>query len=270
MARFVSFLSDFGLDDEFVGVVHGVIARLAPDVRVIDVTHGIPPGNVRAGALALTRAIQYLPEGVVLGVVDPGVGTERRAIAARTPVGYFVGPDNGLLSPAVAMAGGASEIVSIENPEMRIPAVAATFEGRDRFAPAAALLATGEADLTDLGPPVDPATVTPLLLPLAEKEAGVVSGVAWWTDRFGNVQTNLSPDDLVSAGMTPGGTVRLGVGGTTYDLTWADTFGDVEPGEAMVLVDSAGLVAVCVRDGRATDDLNLGDDTRVTVQAPSN
>lgn len=269
MADYVSFLSDFGLDDEFVGVVHGVIARLSPDVRVIDVTHGVPPGNVRAGALALTRAIQYLPQGVVLAVVDPGVGTDRRAIAARTPVGYFVGPDNGLLSPAVAMAGGATEIVSIENPEMRIPSVAATFEGRDRFAPAAALLATGEAELADLGPAVDPATVTPLLLPLAEVDGGSVQGVAWWTDRFGNVQTNLSPEDLHAVGLAPGKTVQITVGSSRYEVTWAETFGDVEPGEAMVVVDSAGLVAVSVRDGRAADDLNLAEDTRVTVQAPS-
>lgn len=267
MPPFVSFLSDFGTADEFVGVVHGVIARLSPEVRVIDVTHGIPQGNVRAGALALTRAIQYLPEGVVLGVVDPGVGTDRRAIAARTAVGYFVGPDNGLLSPAVAMAGGATEIVSLENPEMVIPSVAKTFDGRDRFAPAAALLATGEAQLSDLGPPVDPATVTPLLLPLPEIEAGRVSGVAWWTDRFGNVQTNLSPDDLAAVDLTPGSSVRVTVGSMRYDLSWVETFGDVEHGEAMVVVDSAGLVALCVRDGRAADDLSLGENTRITFQA---
>lgn len=269
MSPFVSFLSDFGTSDEFVGVVHGVIARLAPEVRVIDVTHGIPPGNVRAGALALTRAIQYLPEGVVLGVVDPGVGTERRAIAAQTAVGCFVGPDNGLLSPAVAMAGGATEIVSLENPEMVIPSVAKTFDGRDRFAPAAALLATGEAALSDLGPPVDPATVTPLLLPLPEVEDSKVAGVAWWIDRFGNVQTNVSPDDLHAVGLAPGSGVRLTVGSMRYDLSWAETFGDVDHGEAMVLVDSAGLVALSVRDGRAADDLNLGEDTRLSFQAVS-
>ncbi|MDX1447963.1 MAG: SAM-dependent chlorinase/fluorinase [Acidimicrobiia bacterium] len=118
MTSFISFLSDFGSDDEFVGVVHGVVARLAPEVRVLDVTHSVRRGDVRAGALALTRAIQYLPEGVILAVVDPGVGTERRAIAARTDSGIFVGPDNGVLSPAVAMVGGADMIVSIENPDM--------------------------------------------------------------------------------------------------------------------------------------------------------
>lgn len=269
MPPFVSFLSDFGSTDEFVGVVHGVIARLAPEVRVIDVTHGIPPGNIRAGALALTRAIQYLPEGVVLAVVDPGVGTDRRAIAAQTPVGYFVGPDNGLLSPAVAMAGGASQIVSIENPDMAIPTVANTFDGRDRFAPAAALLATGEAQLSDLGPPIDATGVTPLLLPLPQVENGRVSGVAWWIDRFGNVQTNLSPEDLQSSGMAPGMTIRVTVGSMRYDMTWVEAFGDVEFGEPMVLVDSAGLMALSVRDGSAAQDLNLGEDTRLSLQAAS-
>lgn len=267
MAPFISFLSDFGSTDEFVGVVHGVVARLAPDVRVIDVTHGIAPGNIRAGALSLTRAIQYLPEGVILAVVDPGVGTDRRAIAARTAVGFFVGPDNGLLSPAVAMAGGATEIVSIENPEMVIPSVASTFDGRDRFAPAAALLATGEADLADLGPPVDPATVTPLLLPLPENDSGTMRGLAWWTDRFGNAQTNISPEDLHEVGLSPGDTVRLTLGASRYDLAWVDAFGDVEDGEAMVLVDASGLVAIAVRNGHAAEELNVADGTPLAIQA---
>ena len=150
----ISFLSDFGHDDEFVGVVHGVIARIAPDVRVIDLTHGIDRGDVHAGAMALTRAVQFMPDGVFLAVVDPGVGTERLAIAARTPVGYFVGPDNGLLAPAVAMVGGADMVVSLEDQRFRLPSPGATFHGRDVFAPAAAVLASGQADISDLGPVV--------------------------------------------------------------------------------------------------------------------
>src|SRR5690606_31740882 len=126
--------------------------KLAPDSRVIDVGHNFPRGHVRAGALALLRAIQYLPEGVCLAVVDPDVGTDRKALAMLTDWGYFVGPDNGLLSPAVAMIGGASRIVSIENPEAMIPSPGETFHGRDIFAPAAGLLASGEATLDDLGP----------------------------------------------------------------------------------------------------------------------
>ena len=151
-SRTITFMSDFGSDDEFVGVVHGVLATLAPMCRVIDLDHGVPRGDVRSGALVLLRAIQYMPPGVLLAVVDPGVGTSRRAIVVETGWGYMVGPDNGLLSPAVALVGGATRAFSIENPDVMLPARGRTFEGRDRFAPAAAVLATGEADLHEMGP----------------------------------------------------------------------------------------------------------------------
>lgn len=261
----ISFLSDFGHDDEFVGVVHGVLAKLAPDSRVIDVGHQVPPGNVRAGALSLVRAIQYLPEGVCLAVVDPGVGTDRRAIAALTDWGYFVGPDNGLLSPAVAMCGGASRMVSIENPEARIPSPGATFHGRDVFAPAAGLLASGEATLDDLGPELSGSEVTPLLLPLTEASEESVAGEVWWVDRFGNAQTNISPDELEALGLAPGSVVTLRVGATIHNLKWVAAYGDVEPGEGLLHVDSAGLIAIGVREGRADDDLAVGEGTSVSV-----
>lgn len=265
VARVVSFLSDFGVGDEFVGVVHGVIARISPETRVIDVTHGIPAGDVRSGALALTRAVQYLPEGVLLAVVDPGVGTDRRAIAAETPWGFFVGPDNGLLSPAVAMVGGAGRIVSIENPELRIPSPGATFEGRDRFAPAAAVLSSGEAELSDLGPEVPPDAVTPLLLPLPENEDGRVSGEAWWVDTFGNVQTNIGPDELRLTGAAPGRPVRVRVGTTVREVPWVESYGAVEEGSLLLHVDSAGLVALAVRGGRADEAFNLAVGSSVSL-----
>lgn len=267
MTAHISFLSDFGHDDEFVGVVHGVIARLAPDVRVIDVTHSVARGNVRAGALALMRAVQYLPEGVVLAVVDPGVGTDRDAIAAATPAGVFVGPDNGLLSPAVAMVGGADRIVAIRNPEMRIPSVGETFHGRDVFAPAAALLASGEATLDDCGPDLAPEAVTPLLLPLAEVEEGTVTGTAWWVDRFGNVQTNVSPEEMALAGITPDLTVTVRVGSTDYELPWVTAYGAVEEGDALVHVDGSGLMAVAVRGGSAAGDLRVTEGQPIVFRA---
>lgn len=266
MSGFVSFLSDFGYEDEFVGVVHGVIARIAPDVRVIDISHGIPRGDVRTGALALSRAIQYLPHGVIMAVVDPGVGTERRAIAAETDVGLFVGPDNGLLSPAVAMVGGARRVVSIEDPELRIPSPGATFHGRDVFAPAAAVLASGEAGLEDLGPVVDPDSLTPLLLPLPEVGAGRVSGVVWWIDAFGNAQTNIGPDDLRLAGLDAEQTITVRVGASTLEIPWVVTYGDVAVGEPLLHADSAGLMAVAVREGRAADDLSLRVGTALTLE----
>ncbi len=259
----ITFLSDFGLTDEFVGVVHGVIARIAPDVRVIDLTHGIPRGDVRAGALALMRAIQYLPEGVVLAVVDPGVGTARRAIVAETAFGPFVGPDNGLLSPAVAMVGGARRIHRLEDARFRIPSSGATFHGRDVFAPAAAVLASGEARPEDLGPEVDPDSVVPLLLPLPEIEPGRIVGEAWWVDHFGNVELNVGPDDLEAAGIGDPVTVRVGI--TEVVVPLAAAYGDVEEGHPLLYVDSAGMLALAVRGGRADERFNVAEGTAVVL-----
>ena len=189
------------MQDEFVGVVHGVISRLAPEAAVIDITHGIAPGDIRGGALALMRAIQYLPSGVVLAVVDPGVGTARRALALETDVGFFVGPDNGLFSPAVALVGGATrDSFDRKSQRSSSPAPGVTFQGRDVFAPAAALLAAGEATLGDLGPELDLGAVMPLMLPLPKVEPPLVEGEVFWIDWYGNVETNIGPDDLAIAG----------------------------------------------------------------------
>jgi S-adenosylmethionine hydrolase len=261
----ISFLSDFGLSDEFVGVVHGVLAKLAPDSRVIDIGHGTPPGDIKAAALSLTRAIQYLPEGVALVVVDPGVGSERKALAVQTEWGFFVGPDNGVLSPAVAMMGGASLIVSIDNPEARIPSPSETFHGRDVFAPAAALLASGEAAMKELGTEVGPGEVQPLLLPLPEIDGRIVTGEAWWVDRFGNVQTNIGPDDLAAIGLTPGATLTVKVGASLHTMPWVTTYSEVGSGEPLLHVDSAGLIAIAVRDGVAEEELNLSSGMAVTL-----
>jgi S-adenosylmethionine hydrolase len=261
----ISFLSDFGLADEFVGVVHGVLAKLAPDSRVIDIGHGTPPGDIKAAALSLTRAIQYLPEGVALVVVDPGVGSERKALAVETDWGFFVGPDNGVLSPAVAMMGGASLMVSIDNPEARIPSPGETFHGRDVFAPAAALLASGEAAIQDLGPEVGPDQVQPLLLPLPEIDGNMVTGEGWWVDRFGNVETNIGPDDLAEIGLVPGSTLTVRIGASLLSIPWVSAYSDVEPGEPLVHVDSAGLIAIAVRDGAADEELNLSAGVAVTL-----
>ena len=242
-----------------------MLAKLAPDSRVIDIGHGFGRGNVKGAALSLTRAIQYLPEGVCLAVVDPGVGTTRRAIAAETPWGVFVGPDNGLLSPAVAMVGGATRIVSIENPEAMIPSPGETFHGRDVFAPSAALLASGDASLEDLGPMIPGDDVVPLLLPLTETAQGVVSGEAWWVDHFGTVQTNIGPDDLRAVGVVHGATVIVKVGATINSLPWVRSYGDVDEGAALIHVDSVGLLAIAVRGGRADEDLGLTEGVAISL-----
>lgn len=265
----ISFLSDFGLRDEFVGVVHGVIARIAPDVKVIDVGHEFPRGNVRAAALGLLRSVQYLPSGVVLAVVDPGVGTERRAICAGTPWGHFVGPDNGVLAPAVAMVGGADRIVSIENPEFRLPGAGSTFEGRDRFAPAAAVLASGEAKIDDLGPLLGRDAVTPLMLPLVEHTERSVAGEVWWVDRFGNAQTNVSPEDLGMIGLTEGDDVLMRIGAVESRLPWAGTYGDVAEQAGLIHTDSYGQIAVAVRNGDATDVFPLADRVALSFSRPA-
>ena len=261
----ISFLSDFGHRDEFVGVVHGVLSKLAPESSVIDIGHEVARGNVRSGALALTRAIQYLPEGVCLAVVDPGVGSSRKALAAQTSWGFFVGPDNGLLSPAVTMVGGALKMVSIENPEAMIPSPGETFHGRDVFAPAAALLASGEAALEDLGPELSGDEVTPLLLPLAEADSVMIIGEAWWVDGFGNIQTNIAPADLEMMGHSQGDVVAVKVGASMHDLLWVGSYSEVSDGEALLHVDSAGLMAIAVRGQDASEDLGIGEGVAVTM-----
>lgn len=265
----ISFLSDFGHADEFVGVVHGVIARIAPSSRIIDVGHDFPRGDVQSAALALMRSIQYLPEGVALAVVDPGVGTKRRAIGARTPWGYFVGPDNGLLAPAVAMVGGADAIVSIEDPRFRLPSEGQTFHGRDVFGPAAAVLASGEASFDDLGPAADPGSVTPLMIPLSEPDgSGGVLGEVLWIDHFGNAQTNVTPADLESLGLEHGDEVSMLISGVDRLLPWAEAYGDVAHGAGLIHVDSYGQIAIAVRDGRAGNVYPLAVRTAVTFRSP--
>ena len=258
LPAYVSFLSDFGHQDEFVGVVHGVIAKISPDVRVIDINHSVAPGAVRSGALSLMRAVQYLPEGVALAVVDPGVGTERQAIAVQTDWGYFVGPDNGLLSPAVAMVGGAQAAHRLSNPEFVIPSAGATFDGRDRFGPAAAVLASGEAVIEDLGPAISPHELVPMILPLPEVTSDAVSGHTWWIDHFGNVQTNIGPAELAEIGVNVGDAITVKIGLNEQEVMLVETYGNVDEGALMAVIDSQGLVALSVRGGRASDNLNVG------------
>lgn len=264
--RPISFLSDFGHRDEFVGVVHGVILRVDPRLRVLDITHEVPRGDIRAGALALLRAIQYMPPGVCLAVVDPGVGGSRRAIAAETAWGIFVGPDNGLLAPAVAMVGGATRFAALEAEEFRLPREGVTFDGRDVFAPAAAVLASGEASLGDLGPELEPESITPLLLPLVDHRDGAVDGEVWWIDGFGNAQTNVSPDDLSQTGLEPGQTVAVRIGGAVHPMEWRAAYGEGNSG--ILLVDSYGMIAIAVPGGDAAQTYGLREGLSVGFAVP--
>lgn len=265
----ISFLSDFGHIDEFVGVVHGVIARIAPSTRILDITHGIENGDIHGGAMALTRAVQFMPDGVFLAIVDPGVGTDRRAIAARTPVGFFVGPDNGVLAPAVAIVGGADVIVSLEEPLFQLPSRGATFAGRDIFGPAAAVLASGQAEITALGPTLDPGSITPLLLPLSEvAPSGGIRGSVLWIDSYGNIQINVTPDEVRSLGLSEGNDVLVTVEMQQYRIVWGLTYGDVEEGEVVLHTDSHGQMALAVRGGRADDEFPLGVGDMILLGRP--
>jgi S-adenosylmethionine hydrolase len=262
---FVSFLSDYGLADEFAGVCKAVILRVAPDARVIDITHEIPPHDVRAGALTLARAAQYLPRGVVLAVVDPGVGTERRGVAAEVESGYLVGPDNGLLAPAVAMLGGAKRVVSLTNPDYQMESPGPTFAGRDVFAPAAGYLATG-VDLAELGEQIDPLSLVPGLVPLSRPDGDGLAGEVLWVDRFGNVQLNLDPDELTTLGLRRGDRLGVGIGGERRTARWVTTYAEAQSMELVVVVDSYGLVSLAFDRSSAAEALGLGAGAAVTLR----
>jgi S-adenosyl-L-methionine hydrolase (adenosine-forming) len=259
----VTFLSDYGLDDEFVGVVKSVIRDIARHVTVIDLTHGIAPHDVRAGALTLARSVQYVASGVVLAVVDPGVGTERRAVAIEVAggEGVLVGPDNGLLAPAVALAGGAERAVVLTNTEYQLEAPGATFAGRDVFAPAAAHLCNG-VDLAELGDAVDPGLLLPGTVPLARPEDGGIAAEVLWVDRFGNAQLNLGTDDVAAWGDH----VRVRIGDATRVATVTHSYGELGAGAIGLVVDSYGLLALSLDRRSAADVLGVGPGDAVRLE----
>jgi S-adenosyl-L-methionine hydrolase (adenosine-forming) len=261
----ISFLSDYGTGDEFVGVVHSVIRSIAPHVVVVDLTHEIPAYDVRAGSLTLGRAAQYLCPGVVLAVVDPGVGTERRGIAVEVGGGqsYLVGPDNGLLASAVAMSGGATAVVELTNPERQLPAPGATFAGRDVFAPAAAHLCNGVA-LAELGPVIDPLSLQPGLMPLPREQDGALVAEVIWVDRFGNCQLNVDPDEVDDLGAR----VQLRWGDDVRTADRADTYQGIPAGQVGLVVDSYGMLSICLGKRSAADELTIAVGTEVTLGAP--
>jgi S-adenosyl-L-methionine hydrolase (adenosine-forming) len=262
--EFVSFLSDYGHADEFVGVCHAVMLDLAPHLRVIDITHDVPPFDVRAGALALARAVQYLPAGLVLAVVDPGVGTDRRCIAVEVAHGILVGPDNGLLAPSVALLGGPQQVVALENEQYQLPSPGPTFAGRDVMAPAIAHLANG-LPLTELGDAVDPAGLTPTVLPLPSVADGAVDAEVLWVDRYGNCQLNVDPDALRELGVAPGDVLEVRMGERGRRGRWARTFADANPSELLLIVDSYGSLALAYDRQSAANLLQLHAGSTVTL-----
>jgi S-adenosylmethionine hydrolase len=258
----VSFLSDYGSSDEFVGVVHSVIRSIAPDVTVIDITHGVPAYDVRAGGLTLARSAQYLCPGVVLAVVDPGVGGDRRAVAVEVGEGdsVLLGPDNGVLAPAVALCGGATRAVALTNPDYQLPAPGPTFAGRDVFAPAAAHLCNG-VELEELGDPISVASLLPGVLPVSYEEDGALVGEVLWVDRYGNAQLNIDPAEIESFGDR----VRLRFGEDVRTARRVTSFDEIGAGEIGLVIDSYGMLAVVVDRHSAADELGLGPSKEIRL-----
>jgi S-adenosyl-L-methionine hydrolase (adenosine-forming) len=266
MKPLITFLSDYGLEDDFVGVCHGVIATICPDARVIDITHGVGRHDIRGGAAILEEALPFFPVGVHLAVVDPDVGAERRAVALRLADDrMLVGPDNGLLSLAAVRCGGAIEAVDIAHSRFRLEPVSATFHGRDIFAPVAARLAAGVA-LAQVGEPCDPDRLVKVEVPRAAVEDGVLLTRAAYVDRFGNVQLDADDQDLVGVGLKLGQQIELEVSGGSFQARFARTFAEVPSGEVLLYEDAYRRAAIAVSHGNASERLGLrvDDELRIT------
>ncbi|HEY0517450.1 MAG TPA: SAM-dependent chlorinase/fluorinase [Solirubrobacteraceae bacterium] len=265
----ITFLSDYGLDDEFVGVCHAVIARRCPQARVIDLTHAIPRHDVHTGALVLRATLPYLPEGVILAVVDPGVGTRgRRAVAVRSVEGgrLLVGPDNGLLMAACERLGGAAEAVDIGESSERLEPVSATFHGRDIFAPVAAALADG-VPLAQLGVPLPTDSLRRLDISVAVMTPSGLELHVLHHDTFGNVILDGHIDQLAQLGVSPGEEVSVRAPGGTFEATVAHTFADAAPGALLIYEDSLGMLALAVNRGSAAEMLRAERHAALLVTA---
>lgn len=247
----VTFLSDYGLDDHLVGVCKGVLARIAPHVRIIDVCHQVKAQDVAVGATMLAEALPYLPVGVHLALVDPFKATHARGVAVRAADGrVFVAPDNGVASRAWDVAGGAEEAFELANRELWAPNPARSFRGRDIFAPVAAHLATG-VPLTAVGPPVPVGSLTKVETHVPSVHGDHVHGAIRMIDHFGNLALNVRRSDLEAAGIQLGDVLELRCGGRTLEVPFALTFGEVPPGRTVVCEDSFRAITVAVNGGRA-------------------
>lgn len=261
----VTLLTDYGTEDDFVGVCHAVIAGIAPGARVVDLTHGVPRHDVRTGAIVLRRALPYAPAGVHVAVVDPEVGGRRRAVALRTADGrLLVGPDNGVLMPAAESFGGATEAVEISTSPHRLTPVSATFHGRDLFAPVAAHLARG-TELAEVGEPLDPDELVPLELPAARLEGDEVVAHVLAIDRYGNVTLDAEHALLARGGLRLGQRVVIEAGGDRHEAVYAHAFTDVEAGELLLYEDAYRTLALAVNRGSAQERLGATLDGELRV-----
>ncbi len=261
----VTLLTDYGSEDEFVGVLHGVIASICADCRVVDLTHGIPRHAVRHAAVVLRNALPYMPAGVHVAVVDPEVGTERRAVALKCDDGrLLVGPDNGVLSLAWPRFGGVVEAVDVSRSRHRLEPVSATFHGRDLFAPVAAQLALG-APIADSGERLDPDGLATIELSAATVAGGTVIAHAVVVDRFGNVALDLGHQDLTGTGLALGRSVEVEIGGARHPAAFARSFADVDAGDLLLYEDAYRTLALAVNRDDAAALLGIAPDDEVRL-----
>ncbi len=246
----ISLCTDYGYADGFVATCHGVIARIAPQARVLDVTHAITPGDVRRGSVMLVDTLPWLPPAVHVAVVDPGVGTARRGLALVSGNAMLIGPDNGLLIPAAEALGGVVAAYELVTPAYRLPVVSATFHGRDVFAPAAAHLAHGVPP-DALGPAVDPTSLVTLPAPVCQMDDDRIRVEVLTVDHFGNVALAAGAAELAGIGLRAGASATLRWSARAQQVLVGTTFADVAQGDLILLIDSAGHLAVARRAGSA-------------------
>jgi S-adenosylmethionine hydrolase len=266
VARQITFLSDFGTRDVFVGLCHAVMAAITPGAPVADLTHDIAPHDVRAGAVALADCVPYVPAAVHLAVVDPGVGSQRAGVVLVAGDALLVGPDNGLLLHAARRLGGVGAAYRLSEPRLRAPRVSRTFHGRDIFAPAAAHLAGGTAPAA-FGPALDVAGLVEIDLPAAEIGDGIITAPVRSTDRFGNAQLAITAADLERAGLSGGQRLQLLTGHKTFEIRHVGTFADLAGGELGLIEDSFGWLAVVLDRAAAARQLRLEAFDMVRLQA---
>ncbi|MHB1389661.1 MAG: SAM hydrolase/SAM-dependent halogenase family protein [Thermoleophilia bacterium] len=262
--KFITFLSDFGCTDDFVGTCHGVMKKIAPAVQIIDVTHDVKRHHILQGAVILANTLPYMPESVILAVVDPGVGGQRRPVAIRTVDDrYLVGPDNGLLSLAVARLGGAKQAVDLSCSDFSLSRVCKTFEGRDLFSPVAAHLCKG-VTMHQLGTQVPVDELTQVRLPQPVSSGSGLTATVIYVDRFGNIQLNLTAAELVAVGAKLGEKLSVGHGDEEWRVPFVQTYGDVAPEELLVYEDSYGRIAYSINWGDAAGvfQISEGDELR--------
>ncbi len=266
MARTITLLTDFGLADEFVGVLEGVIAGIAPDARVIHLSHGIAPQDVLQGATVLANALPYLPVGVHVAVVDPGVGSERRAVLLETGDGrLLVGPDNGLLVPAAERVGGIARAFELAEPGLFLEPVSATFHGRDVFAPVAARLAGGMPP-ERVGPALAPGSLARPQIEPARVADGAVRATVVAVDRFGNAALAADGATLDAVGIAVGGRLEAICGEARVYALRARTFAEVRRGDLVAFEDSAGAIGLAMNHGSFADVVGLRAGDRVTLR----